>query len=113
MPSYEDVYPSKSSHLKAEDLRGKEIKVKIDTATVQQVGEDHKLVLTFPGKEKDLVLNKTNSAKIASAHGNDYDKWPGKEIILYPDVTDFGGKTVDCIRVRPVLEQAESDDIPW
>ena len=113
MPSYEDVYPSTSTHLKAEDLRNSEVKVSIETASVQKIGEDQKLVLTFKGKEKDLVLNKTNAGRIASALGSDYDSWPGNEIVLYPDITDFGGKPTPCIRVKASLKQVDSELIPF
>lgn len=119
MPSFEDVYPSKSEHLKASDLKaGMEFKVSIDEVLIQEFEDEEgakttKLVLKLVGKDKSLVLNKTNASVIASAFGNDYTTWPGKEIYIYSTTTQFGSQTVPCIRVRPALAQAPVDDIPF
>ena len=115
MPNVDDVYPSKKgSHLKAEDLNGKEIKAKIASYEIVEFPNDgepeKKLVLKFERGEKTLVLNKTNSRAIQSGFGGEIDDWIGKEIIMFPTTTDFSGKMVDCIRVRPKLEEAEFDD---
>jgi hypothetical protein len=34
-------------------------------------------------------------------YGNDTAKWVGKPIAIYATQTQFGGDTVECIRVRP------------
>jgi hypothetical protein len=31
------------------------------------------------------------------------DLWPGTKITIYPTMTDFGGKRVECIRVKDVI----------
>lgn len=49
---------------------------------------------------KPLVLNRTNADSIASIHGNRPSEWPGKEIVLYQDVTKLKGQETNCIRIR-------------
>lgn len=60
-----------------------------------------KPIVYFEGKEKGLALNKTNAKLIAGIYGNDTARWVGKPISIYSTQTNFGGETVDCIRVRP------------
>lgn len=96
-----DAFPS--NYLKAGDLKDAEAIVTIVKVEVEEVGRDkeQKLVLYFKGKKKGLVLNKTNSKKIATVlSADDTDEWVGKQIKLYPTETEFGGETVDCIRVK-------------
>lgn len=109
-----EIYPNKSATLKAADLNGKAVKVVVSGADVAEFDNGNKLVLKFKDKEKGLVLNKTNANIIASHFGPDSDGWTGKEIIVYPDKTTFGGEIVDCLRVRVEAEMADpNDDIPF
>ena len=93
-----EAFPS--DYLKAADLRDRTIMVVIDRVEMKDIGDDHKPVVYFQGKERGLVLNKTNANNIALAHGDDMDDWVGKEIVLFPAMVDFQGKTVQAIRVR-------------
>jgi hypothetical protein len=94
-----DAFPSK--YLKATDLNGRAIRVKIDGCTLEPMGDgQRKPVLTFIGKDKALVLNKTNASMIVSAYGDDADRWHGKGLEVYPDKTSMQGRVVDCVRVR-------------
>jgi hypothetical protein len=94
-----DAFPSK--YLKASDLRDQNVRVAIDHADMEKVGEkDMKPVLYFQGKAKGLALNKTNANRIAEEYGDDMDEWVGKEIVLFPAMVDFKGETVEAIRVR-------------
>jgi hypothetical protein len=117
-----------SNYLKAADLNDRNVKVVMDRVEMEDIGGDHKPILYFQGKEKGLVLNKTNSNNISAAYGDDTDGWSAQELVLYPAMTDFQGKTVPCIRVRaptakdrPVLkpqpaprsENPMDDDIPF
>lgn len=111
----DDIYSS-GKNLKAEDLKGRAVKVKISEVETAQFSEGNKLVLRFQGKEKGLVLNKTNAKVIAKYYGKDTDGWNGKEIEIFPTETEFNGSLVDCIRVRveaPVAGSDLNDDIPW
>lgn len=93
-----DAFPS--NYLKASDLQGRAVTVKMDKATMETLGNDEKLVLYFIGKEKGMVLNKTNANNIAFIYGDDTDLWHGQEIQLFEAMVDFQGKTVPAIRVR-------------
>ena len=107
-----EVFPS--NYLKASDLQGKLVKVKIQGCTVEDIGDDKKPVLRFSGKAKGLALNKTNAGIIASAYGQETDGWNGKEIELRPDKTQFQGQLVDCIRVQvPAVAAGPDDPIPF
>jgi hypothetical protein len=98
------AFPSK--YVKASDLPdGQFIPVTIASVVIENVAGDgqaetDKPVLYFSGKEKGLVLNKTNSSEISAAYGDETDDWAGKKILLYAATTPFNGKTVPCIRVK-------------
>ena len=112
--SVQELYPSSSNNLKAADLKGHAVKVVIEGSEVTKFDNGNKLVLKFQGKEKGLVLNKTNAMILSSHFGDNEQAWNGKEIIVYPDKTTFGGDIVDCLRVRVEAKVAGPDeDIPW
>ena len=118
-----------STYLKAADLQGRRVTVAINTVKMEDIGGDHKPVVSFAGKDKGLVLNKTNANMIAEIAGTDEtDDWKGVRIVLYPTKTDFQGKRVDAIRVdypeasangrakpvpQPVADDDDSDPIPF
>jgi hypothetical protein len=89
-----------SNLLKAEDLQGRKVHVVIASVGEEDIGEDHKPVAYFRGKQKGLVLNKTNAAYLANAISDETDEWAGHEIVLYPAKVNFQGKMVDAIRVE-------------
>lgn len=91
-----------SNWLKCTDLRNRTIKVTLDRVDQEKIGSDTKYVAYFVGKEKGLVLNKTNAQMIAEFHGEDTTSWHGKVIELRPDKTQYKGDVVDCIRVGGV-----------
>jgi hypothetical protein len=88
--------------IKAADLQGKRVSVVIDRVEMEDIGGETKPVVHFRGKERGLVLNKTNANAIWGINGSDdTDDWPGTSLILFPSKTDFQGRTVDCIRLDP------------
>jgi hypothetical protein len=102
-PNVNDFFPSK--YLKAADLQGAEPVVTIDRVDFEPVGRDRemKAVLYFVGKAKGLILNKTNCNKIVELIGSAItEEWAGSKLKLYATETQFGGDTVDCIRIKPV-----------
>ena len=104
-------FVSQSRSLHADDLpKGKQVKVTIENFEIVEFDDKPKVVLSFVGKEKTLVLNKTNATAIAGVHGDSVEAWRGKDILIYPTKTDFGGKLVDCIRVNVPMETVA--DIP-
>jgi hypothetical protein len=93
-----EAFPSK--YLKASDLQGRQVNVTMNRAAYEVIGDDRKLILYFQGKEKGMVLNKTNANNIAALYGQDTDDWQGQDVVLFEAMVDFQGKTVPAIRVR-------------
>ncbi len=112
-----DIYVSEGKSLKAEDLQGKARKLQISAYDTVEFDGKQKVVLNFAGAEKGLVLNLTNANRIAVNIGSDeMDDWIGRAITIYPTTTEYGGKQVDCIRVKeevPEVELDEDGDIPF
>lgn len=114
LPSINDIYGGKKG-LKAADLRGRAHLLKIAETELVKFNDGAKIVLHFHGKEKGLVLNKTNAEMISAKFGEDWTNWDGCEIEVYPDKTQFNGELVDCIRVRiPVpVASASDEEVPF
>ena len=96
-----DAFPS--NYLKASDLGEAQPVVTIDRVEVEPVGrgKEMKPVIYFAGKQKGMVLNKTNSKKIAEIAGShDTDDWAGVQVKLFSTEVDFQGETVEAIRVK-------------
>lgn len=98
------AFPSK--YLKASDIPESQfVTVQINHVEIENVAgsgdpEDDKPVLYFIGKQKGMVLNKTNSNAISTAYGYETDDWQGKTVQLYATETEFQGKRVPCLRVK-------------
>ncbi len=97
------MFPSK--YVAAEDLKGRDVAVtirRVEIATLQMKGggTEKKFLIHFDGKDKPLVLNKTNATTIAMLHGGAAEKWTGKRITLWPTTCSAFGATTTCIRVR-------------
>ncbi len=120
-----DTFPSK--YLKASDLQGRHIAVTIERVVMETVGEDHRPIVYFAGKQKGLVLNKTNANTIAGMYGPETDNWQGRTITLFSAQVDFQGRAVEAIRVGvrppetkplpsdppPRQSPASPDDVPF
>ncbi len=101
MGSINEAFPS--NYLKASDIKGAEPIVAIDRVAFEPVGRQRemKAVLYFKGKEKGLVLNKTNATKITQLAGTDMtEDWDGVRIKLFATETEYAGDTVECIRIK-------------
>jgi hypothetical protein len=94
-----EAFPS--NYLKSSDLQGSTPTVTMSHVTTEKMGDDTKLVLYFQGKEKGMVLNKTNANNIASLYGPETEDWHGKKITLAVAWVDFQGRSVEALRVRP------------
>jgi hypothetical protein len=107
-----------SAYLKAADLNGQRVTVTMSHVKEEKIGEDKRPVLYFQGKEKGIVLNKTNANSIASAYGFDTEDWTGQRIEIFPMDVEFQGKMVEAIRVKPARAAARqqyaepADDAP-
>lgn len=92
--------------LKAADLQGGEPTVVISGVQAKDFDDGNKLVISFEGKKKALVCNKTNANRIAFMYGTETNAWIGKPITLYEEMVDFQGKLTPAIRVRAVKQAA-------
>ena len=111
---------SDSTDLKAADFVGKNLRVIISEVTVRNypAREDQpateKPVLSFEGKEKQLVLNATNTKTLIKAYGEFSEDWLTHEIgLTTADYTDknFGyGWIVKPLDIEP---EEFDDEIPF
>ena len=106
-----------SNYLKAADLQGRNVPVTMNRVEMEDIGGDHKPVLYFNGKDKGVVLNKTNANNIAQLYGDDTDNWIGQDVVLFSAWVDFQGKSVEAIRIRgpqrqPQGRQAQTAQAP-
>jgi hypothetical protein len=102
VPNINAAFPS--AYLKASDLGGRTVMVTIDRVEFEPVGPEKtmKPILYFVGKEKGLVLNKTNANKIMQLTSSPVtEEWQGFAVAIYPTETSYQGDTVECIRVKP------------
>jgi hypothetical protein len=111
-----DVFPSR--FIKAADIGDAEPVVTVSKVDMEDIGDDRKPVVYFVGKEKGLVLNRTNWDRIGIAAGTDEtDEWPGVKVQLYTEPVTFNGKTAPAIRVkavkkRPTLQEQDPRPTP-
>ena len=78
-----ELFPSK--YLKAPDLGGRETTVTIARVEARPVGRTKDIcpVVFFTGKQKGLILNRTNARTIAEITGSqDTETWPGRRSCL-------------------------------
>ncbi len=100
----DSAFPSK--YLKAGDLGGKTVRLRITGMSIEAVGKEkeNRPVLSFNGTEKTLVLNKTNANTITTLYGRETDNWIGKDIDLYAAQVEFQGQVGPALRVRGVAQ---------
>lgn len=68
----------------------------------QQGRSEKKPLLYLSGKDKPIILNKTNGRVICGMYGPDTRNWRGKRISLYIGETNSPSEgLVPCIRIRP------------
>lgn len=128
MSNINDAFPS--NYIKASDLKGGQPAVVIERIAFEPVGQkkEMKPILYFEGKEKGLVLNKTNAKNITGLVGSaETEDWLGFSVRLYATNVEFQGDTVEAIRVKaapvgagrkapsppPDPEPLTDDDIPF
>ena len=106
-----------SEYLKAADLGKSPVAACIRAVGAVEMQATAKMLLSFVGKHKGLLLNRTNAARLSEAWGDDTDDWTGRTVILSVDRVQFQGKLVDSIRCepsnKPRVEPDESDDLPF
>ena len=105
-----EAYPSK--YLKAADLGGQAKTVTITNIEEAEVGieRERKFCMSFAGKSKQLILNKTNMSSLRQIFGDtDLEDLSGKQVTLVVREVDFHGETHSVIRIvaaKPAVEEA-------
>ena len=103
-----EAYPSQ--YLKAADLDGHATTVTIRDIEEVEVGleREKKFCMSFAGKSKRLVLNKTHMSSLRQIFGDtDLEELRGKRVTLVREV-DFHGETHSVIRIvaaKPTVEE--------
>lgn len=112
MPDFRSMYDS--NYLYAFDLKGRDVTVTIRdvrAVKVKNSEKEEKKPIVYFKESKDargLVLCKTNGKSIAQMYGNDTDAWIGKRVTLFAAMVDAFGKTVEAIRIRPMIPKASA-----
>lgn len=97
MPLVSQVYQSR--WLKAEDLHGKSVRVKIANVEVESVRQRDgdvtpKIAVSFVGARKVLLCNATQARTLAGLFGDNTDDWIEKEISIGPERLANGKETI-------------------
>ena len=106
---------AESKYLKAEDIKGHNIKAVIETVNLVEFENDdgskqQKPALKLVGKEKQVVCNPTTVQEMGTNFGFDSDNWIGKEIGLSTKHYQSLGK--DGIVITAMKEFVD-DEIPF
>ena len=102
-----ELYPSK--YIKADDLQGQQAPVTVMSITVEEIADkEFKPVMRFMGKEKGMVLNKTNAINCASVWGDDTIAWQGQHATLLAAPVMFQGKQVMGLQLLPKPPQQQA-----
>lgn len=111
MPVPETYKPSdtkaESNNLRAEDfpidtkwtLKITDVNMELMEAREKGKSARNRLVLSFDGKKKRLVLNATNQGFIEARLGDKPNGWIGADIVLHRTTTTLGNDTVPAFRV--------------
>jgi hypothetical protein len=111
-------------YLKAAHIKGKVVRVTIESIERERVGPDKELLwaMRFLNKEKAFILKPTNAGLVEEFLGTgEFSEWIGREIFLHVERVEFNTKMVDAIRVKidgaprqqppePAPEQEEFED---
>ncbi|NNF60713.1 MAG: hypothetical protein HKN06_05190 [Gammaproteobacteria bacterium] len=100
-----DLYPSK--YLKSDDIGQARVTLQVAAIKLEEVAENEnaKPVMHFNGKDKGMVLNKTNALMCAHVWGGDTEAWTGQWLDLFVEPKMFQGKVVNGLSVAPKLPQ--------
>lgn len=107
MPDFRLMYDKE--YLSCMHLQGKEHKATISRVVPGELsnksGKVKKPILILTGLPPGMPVKyalpiSVGTSVIAPAYGFDYEKWIGKDVVLYPSTTPLAGAVVDCIRIK-------------
>ena len=83
--SFDALFPGR--FLKAADLGNAKATAQIESVVIEQLegdkGVEDKVLVSFVGKQKRLVLAKINGISLRAMFGSDVREWIGKRVTLY------------------------------
>jgi hypothetical protein len=98
---FDQLYPGR--FLKSGELLGRKVTVEIADVAIDELenekGKKIQGIIYLKGKDKQIVLNKTNGLCLKAMFGRKLSDWVSKRIVIFQDQTRFGSDTVDCIRI--------------
>ena len=109
MTDYGKYFPSR--WLKPVDIDYGERLMRVDAVGPELVGmkKEEKLVATFQGTDKSLILNKTNADALADiAQSADINSWAGIDVLVFHKTVEVAGEAHDVIR----LKAAAAEEVP-
>jgi hypothetical protein len=113
MPTFDEMFPGK--WLRATDIE-KSLAVRIKNVSIEKVGQEQepKLVCSFVGTLKPMIVNKTNFATLVTITGcENSDEWSGQRVELYRESILMRGERVAALRIRAIRTEEEAvDDVP-
>ena len=120
MSKLSDMLPTKGQYLKAVDVPdGASMKLTIDKIEHEKMPgregeqeEENKPVVYFSGKDRGLVLNRTNLDMLISLFSDDVGAIVGKEVVVFRTFASFSGQTVPALRIRGI-DAKQGEDIPF
>ena len=113
MSNLDDYIQSK--WLKADDLDSSAVTFAIENIKKEEVGRDlePKLVVSFVGQRKRLILNQTNIKSLRKAFGNvSLDKLAGERVTLLKRDEDCFGEIKEVIRISATKPAAPKKAVP-
>ncbi len=117
MPDFKTLFTGR--FLASPDLGKNEVTVKIESVTSEAVRDDEKgterkrWILYFEGKDKGMLLNKTNALLIAAlCRSSMTEDWIGHSITVGVRRVQLGPEMVDGLRVIGSPELTAPLDVP-
>lgn len=99
---YDQLFPGR--FLKAGEFQGRDVTLKISDIKLEEMedrkGMKTKCIVSFDGKKKQLVLNRTNGECLKGLFGRKVADWIGKRVTFYPATVEAFGAPTLAIRVR-------------
>lgn len=112
-----DLQAYQSPWLKASDLQGRAVTVVVEKATVEDIRQQNgqkeaRIVVTFRGKAKRLICNKTQAMTLADlAKTEVFADWRGLSVVLAPAKTRSGQETIEIRPAAKTLATDQDDDL--
>ena len=105
-----------SKYLKAADLKGRTVKVCIDSVSMDDLSQDNKppeikACVKLRDRKKSWVLNRTNTVSLIKFFGPESNDWAGKTVELYAVDVMVNNEQKEGLRCKLPTEEDFDDDV--